>query len=137
MVGRSGRLVQLGWALVLATLLINYYVWVYTPPQYFISPVYWLSYVVWAIGGSYAILAERRVSPYDQKWSFHVGSPPMMYDLIFTGLLVTALTVTGLSRIFPELLIPFWGMVGICGGLAIHGSTILLRRLLHGSSRNG
>lgn len=133
---RRRRLI-FGSLFILALVLLNYYVWSQTPPEFFASPFYWLIYAGWGIVASYTFLAERRVAPYDQKvpgrWVV-VGCPPMwVYDWLLATFVLVAFAVIVLSRVYQELAIPLWSMAGICGGLAVH-TAILLVGYLRGNA---
>lgn len=132
MSGQSRDRIQLAWIGIAVLVFANYYVWSITPRQYFGSPVYWIGYIAWALAGSYAILGERIVPPYDRRRRLTIGSPPFMYDPVLTGLLLAILAMFALSHIAPETFIAVWAMEGILGGLMVYGSILLLRRLARG-----
>ncbi len=128
MTGVSRDRIQLTWIFIAVLGFAGYYVWSATPPQYITSPVYWVAYVTWALAGSYTILVERHV-PHSSGQRLTVGFPPRLYDSVLLALLLAIIITITLSWVALETSVASYAMAGILGGLMVHGSMLLLRRL--------
>ena len=106
------------WIIVLIFVLANYYWWLKTPFSYFLSPVYWSSYIAWALVGGWGLLPKK----------LGVSDQSSRLSPLWIG--ISGLTMFLATRAVPALALISFGFAGFPGGMALRSSLYLVGRLI-------
>ena len=106
------------WIIVLIFVLANYYWWLKTPFSYFLSPVYWSSYIAWALVGGWGLLPKK----------LGVSDQSSRLSPLWIG--ISGLTMFLATRAVPALALFSLGFAGFFGGMALRSSIYLVGRLI-------
>src|SRR5690242_4359725 len=95
----------------------NYYLLSNSPLSYFLSPIYWTSYILWALVGGWGLLPKK----------LGIDDQSSRLSPLWVG--VIALTMFLATRAIPSIALFSYGFAGLFGGMAVRASIYLLGRL--------
>jgi len=110
--------VQTLWIIVLIFVAANYYWWSNSPLSYFFSPIYWTSYIAWALVGGWGLLPKK----------LGISDQSSRLSPLWTGII--GLTMFLATRAIPSIALFSYGFAGLFGGMAGRSSIYLVGRLL-------